>query len=180
MQYFLKHKFDDIGWAEFGQDVETSILTQDFSKFSQPECDTLKKVKALDLSQYKIEIDFGWFKLIGYIDTISKDFSLLKDFKTASIKSKEKYYKDEYEQAYIYAIGIKEQVGFYPKIEIEIIERLGNAYKGGRPALSVGTEVWVVDKEMTKEIEEKLRDKIVKVAEEISNYYQTFLKLNNH
>lgn len=178
LHYFLKEKFDDIGWAEFGHSVENGIITKDYGEFTPTEIETLKKVEAYDLAQYEVRINFDEFYLKGYIDTIDKDLTKLKDYKTASKTSKEKYYKDEYVQILYYGIGIKEQTGNYPEMVVEIIERNGNAFKGGRPALSVGTEIWRVEKTLSEEKEKELREHIIKVANEISEYYNVFLKLN--
>lgn len=178
LHYFLKEKFEDIGWAEFGHSVESGIITKNYSEFTPTEIETLKKVEAYDLTQYEVRINFDEFYLKGYIDTIDKDLTKLKDYKTASKTSKEKYYKDEYSQILYYGIGIKEQTGNYPEMVVEIIERYGNAFRGGRPALSVGNEIWRVKKELTEEKEKELREYIIKTANEISEYYQVFLKLN--
>ena len=177
-QYFLKAKFDDIGWAEFGHMVENGIITKDYSKFTPAEIETLKRIEAYELSQYEVKIDFGDFYLKGYIDTINSDKSKIKDFKTASNNSKDKYYKDDYKQIQYYGIGIKEETGTYPEMIVEIIEREGNAYRGGAGGLKVGNNIWKVEKYLTPELEEEIRKHIREVAEEISSYYQVFLKLN--
>lgn len=178
LHYFLKEKFEDIGWAEFGHDVEEAIVTKDYGKFTSQEVETLEKIEVFDKTQYEVRINFDDFYLKGYIDTIDAELTKLKDYKTASATSKDKYYKDEYVQILYYGIGIKEQTGNYPEMEVEIIERNGNAFRGGRPALSVGKEIWRVKKELTEEKEKELREYIQKIANEISEYYQVFLKLN--
>ena len=72
----------------------------------------------------------------------------------------------------------KEETGTYPEMIVEIIEREGNAYRGGAGGLKVGNNIWKVEKYLTPELEEELRKHIREVAEEISSYYQVFLKLN--
>lgn len=178
LHYFLKEKFEDIGWAEFGHDCESAIVTKDYGKFTPEEVETLEKIEVFDKTQYEVRINFPDFYLKGYIDTIDDGLTKLKDYKTASESSKEKYYKDDYVQILYYGIGVKEQTGSYPEMEVEIIERHGNAFRGGRPALSVGNEIWRVKKELTEDKEKELREYIEKVANEISDYYQVFLKLN--
>lgn len=177
-QYFLKAKFEDIGWAEFGHDVEDAIVTKDYGKFTPEEVKTLEKVEVFDKTQYEIRVNFSDFYLKGYIDTIDDKLTKLKDYKTASESSKDKYYKDDYVQILYYGIGVKDQTGNYPEMEVEIIERNGNAFRGGRQSLSVGKEIWRIKKELTEEKEHELREYIKKVAEEISSYYQVFLRLN--
>lgn len=179
LQYFLKEKFDDVGWAEFGHDVEEAIVSRDYSKFTNDEIKTLQKVEAYELHQYEVKINFDNFYFKGYIDTISEDLSKLKDFKTGSEKSKEKYSQEDYKQILYYGIGVKEITGIYPELSVEIIERKGNAFTGGRSALSVGNNIWVVEKHLTKDDEDKFKNEIKTKAYEISEYYKVFIKLNN-
>lgn len=177
-QYFLKAKFEDTGWAQFGHECEDSIVTKNYSNFTPTEIATLEKVEAYDLTQYEVRVDFGDFYLKGYIDTIDNGLTKLKDYKTASANSKEKYYKDEYVQILYYGMGIKQITGKYPEMVVEIIERNGNAFRGGRNVLTVGNEIWRIEKTLTEDKESELREYIREIANEISEYYQVFLKLN--
>ena len=58
------------------------------------------------------------------------------------------------------------------------ISRLGNGFKGGRDVLKVGEHVWFIEKEINKERLEILKNKIITTANEISEYYTVFQKLN--
>lgn len=188
LHYFMGIDFPDMGWGEFGQDVEDAILTQDFSKFSEEETNTLKKVEVLPVSQYKVYVNFYdeegsslLFYVYGLIDNASEDLSYIKDFKTASANSKAKYYtKDGYKQLDLYAMGILEKTGVLPtKILVDIIERSGNAFKGGRAVLKVGNETWQVDREIPTEDEMvELRKYVLRTATEVASYKDVFDLIN--
>jgi len=104
---------------------------------------------------------------------------LIRDYKTASDKSRAKYYEPTYKQLDIYALETLKSKGFIPELELCIIERTGNAFNGGgREALKVGKEIWwhtvKTDKTRLKKIEKGIRETV----KEISEYYKVFLKMN--
>lgn len=79
----------------------------------------------------------------------------------------------------MYALAIRNIHGFIPqKLEVVCIERLGNGFKGGRDVMTVGKEIWYINKETNNEKLDKLYDDILKTAKEISSYWEVFCKLN--
>lgn len=179
--YFLGEKYPDRGgFGEFGEDVEAYITKRERAdKFTPQELTLLEGIKPLGNFQKEIRIPFDGFYLKGYIDDTSDDGSIIRDYKTASEKSKEKYGKDDYWQLDVYALDYYTRTGQLPnKLELYIIERLGNGFKGGRSAMSVGERKWHVLRQTSIERLDKLKASIASTAEEISAYYQVFLKLN--
>lgn len=178
-KYLLRESYPQNAYGSFGQDVECYVRKQGCEeRFSDEEKKTLDQVEPLGIYEYKVEVDFGDFVLEGYIDDMTEDHSIYRDYKTASENSKEKLYKDDYEQLDIYALYSLRENGFIPIIELCIIERMGNAYAGGREALKVGENIWWHRKKIDKEGLETLDKKIRQTAEEISEYYKVFQKVN--
>lgn len=180
--YFLGYTFPDVGWGEFGQDVEDYIGARaKADRFSIKEKETLNKVKPLGVLSDKFEIDYGEFVFTGIIDDRSNDWDKIRDYKTASKNSKKQYYEDDYVQLDLYALKALEETGIIPELEVCIIERKGNAnFGGGRDALTVGDNIWYVPKKTSEERLETLKQTIFKAVCEISDYYKLFLKLNKN
>lgn len=177
-KYFFKEQYEDIGWNAFGNKVENALMTQDFKDFSKQEIATLKKVKVLPVWQQKIMIPLqGGIYLLGFIDNNTADFSHIRDYKTASSNSKEQYYSDDYEQVDIYAEGIRQITGKFPtKIDVVIIERKGNPYQ--KQPLTVGENVWIVDKQVNADRIGGIMENVNKTAQEIADHYEIFRELN--
>ena len=178
--YFLNMKFKDKGWGEFGKDVESYIENQkNKNKFTKKELVTLDKIEPLGVFQEEFEIDMGEFVLVGIIDDRKQDWSIIRDYKTASANSKKQYEDKSYKQLKLYSLKALEVTGKLPKIEIVVIERKGNCmWKGGRDVLTVGKEIWNIEQTVTMEELEDLKTDIVKVATEISDLYKMYIKLN--
>lgn len=184
LNYFLGQTWEDKnGFAQFGTEVEDVICGKEGSeaKFTKGELILLKCIKPLGLFQQEIKIPFDGFYIKGFIDDCTPDYTKIRDYKTASLNSSKKYYDDDYDQLDVYAMGVKAITGELPKaLEVVCIERLGNGFRGGRNVMSVGNEVWYIPRTTSKERQEKLKEKITKTAQEISEYYKVFLKLNKN
>ena len=179
LSYFYKVNFPDVGFGGFGGKVGIALEEGDFSAFSTSEIDTLRKVERLDIFEKEIRIPFDGFYLVDYIDTCTEDLKYIKDYKTASHSSKEKYYTDDYKQLMIYAKGVHCEKGYYPeRMNVEIIERKGNAFNGGIDALSLGENIWIVEKEISAEKIEEVAKYVEKTALEISEYWSVWKKIN--
>ncbi len=180
VKYFLGYKFADKGWAEFGNDVEDYICKREKSeKFKEEEKKVLNKIEPLGIFQDKFEIDFGDFTLNGIIDDRAEDWSKIIDYKTCSLKSLQQYKTDDYTQMDFYAMKAIEVTGNIPEMEVCAVERLGNCYyEGGREVLTVGENIWRVDRCTTQERLELLKEDLFLVVYQISELYKVFLKTN--
>jgi len=176
----LGEKYEDMGWGQFGNEVQEYIQERKHSdNFDQEEKAVLETIQPLDIYEEEFFIDFGTFKLLGYKDDVKKDYSLIRDYKTASENSKAKYYTDEYKQLDIYALDTYKKHSFIPELELCIIERTGNPFKGGgRDVLKVGKQVWWHKRETNLQRLNKIEQGIIKSVKEISDYYKVFLKIN--
>lgn len=180
--YFLGEEFIDKGFGIFGKEVESYIVDRkEIKKFDDREREVLDKIIPLDIHQKEIRIQYPGFYVLGYIDDCTADYKHIRDYKTCSINSGKKYATDEYWQLYLYAIGIHQELGYYPdKIEVCCIERSGNPFKGGgRNVLAVGNSHWMIEKELTPTIITNINSIIESTANEISDYYKIFKILNN-
>lgn len=180
LEYFFGEDFGDMGWAEFGQDVEDYItIKESANKFTDAEKKVMDSIKTLGVFQKEIEINFEDFYLKGFIDDMTEDFMHIRDYKSASDNSRKQYYKDDYWQLDVYGMWVKQEKGKLPeKADVVIVERAGNCFRGGgRKVLSVKNEVWYHDRELTEERQEILKNKILTTAQEISDAYKVFLKM---
>lgn len=179
-QYFLGFSFEDKGWAEFGHDVEDYITKRDKeSKFNDKEKYTLDKIETLGVFQKEIEVDFGDFILLVIIDDMLENMSRIRDYKTGSSNSCERYRKDDYCQMDVYALAIFKKFGIMPEAEVCAIERKGNCmFGGGRKALTVGDQIWYIPREITEERLEWLENDIRETVQEISENFKVFKKIN--
>lgn len=203
-KYFLGACWPDAGWAEFGQDVEDYICYRDYSEvlidaidlerkergdktlkeifncFTDEEKNTLQKVEPLGLFQEEIKIwIFDNVYVKGFIDDATKGLSKLRDYKTASERSKQRYYKPEYKQLNIYGLYGYEKTGIIPELEVCIIERKGNCFgmENRRDLLSVGDRIWYLPIETNLESLLSTKSYMKKVVEDISEMYKLFLKM---
>lgn len=180
LNYFFDEEFPDMGWAQFGEEVEGYICKRDFKEaFSPEERKVLDTIQPLGRFQHQFILRFDGFGLLGYIDDATEDFIHIRDYKTCSVSSSKRYYKDDYYQLDIYAMWVQQHLGFLPEVlEVLMIERTGNPYKGGgRSVLKVGGEVWSHYRETSQERINFLREDIKKVAEEISQTWEVFQKM---
>lgn len=180
--YFLGYTFPDIGWGQFGEEVESYIAKREQAdKFTDAEKEVLNKIKPLDFQSDKFSIDYGQFELYGIIDDRSKDWTQIRDYKTASKNSKKQYETDDYVQLDLYALKAVEVTGIIPELEVCVIERKGNAnFGGGREALTVGDNVWYIPKKTSEARLDALKKEVFRTVVEISEYYKLFLKLNEN
>ena len=176
-KYFLNEKYTDYGWGQFGNEVQEYIQERKCPEcFNDQEKEVLDKIEVFGEPEVEMIIDFDSFVLLGFKDEESKDKKLIRDYKTASMSSKQKYFKEDYFQLDVYALHTYKELGFIPKIELCIIERGGNAFKGGRKSLTVGTEVWYHTVQTSKDRLKLVENYILETVEEISDYYKIFKK----
>lgn len=180
-RYFFGYNFGDKGWAEFGNDVEDYICSRGSSdKFNDKEKLVMEQVETLGVFQDSFEIDFGDFVFFGIIDDRLDDWSIIRDYKTASKSSSEKYKQDDYVQLDFYAMKSIEINGEIPKMEVCVIERKGNCmFMGGREVLTVGDNIWYYSRATNMDRIESLKDDLFKVVKDISDHYKLYLKINN-
>ena len=178
--YMLGEEYPDWGWGQFGTEVEDYICERKGADlFTDAEKATMEKVVPLGNFQVPIAIDFGDFIFTGYKDDANDDESILRDYKTASARSKEQYYGDGYKQLDLYALDTFKKTGKLPdELQVTIIERNGNAFRGGREVLTVGENIWEVQREVDKVRIDSMENLIVETAKEISEYYKVFKELN--
>jgi len=178
--YFLGYRFPDVGWGEFGEQVESYITERRFGDwFTEEEKKVMNRIEPLGLFQYEVELKLDGFNILGYIDDAKPDFSRIRDYKTGSISSLGQYKKAEYYQTDIYSAAIKQMHGITPEAEVCSIERKGNCmYGGGRANLSVGNEINYIPRIITDERMDFIVEDITKAAKEISEWYEIFMQFN--
>lgn len=177
-RYFFKEKFLGNKYTEKGNDVGEALEHNDFSAFDKDEQKTLKTVPRYDDFERKIKLWFDKdFYVVGYIDTSTSDCKKIADYKTGIIESvRSKYDSDDYIQLEIYSAAIEQETGSLPElVSVIIIERTGNAFQG--ETLKIGDRWEEVIKNVTPERIIEVKEYILEIVKEISEYYKVFLKL---
>ena len=179
-QYFFGEKFEGNAYTDFGSKVGEALEKNDFSAFDKKHHDFLKTIPRYDEFEREVRYNFDGFYLLGFIDSNTKDFKKILDYKTGNIeKKKPEYESDDYTQIHLYAGAIKQETGKLPKNgSVILIQREGNAFRGEE--LTIGDRYVVIDKNISlKEVKKVISD-VEKIAKEISDYYKVFLKLKGH
>lgn len=180
LQYFFGEEYPDMGWAQFGSEVEEYICERKHGdKFTDMEKVLLESIEPLGVFQKEILIEYDGFGVLGYIDDATKDFKHIRDYKTCSKNSSKKYYKEDYYQLDLYAMWVEQAFGYLPDtMEVLMIEREGNPFKGGgRDVLQVGMEHWSHFRHTNRERLNWLREDIRRTAYEISRAWEIYQKM---
>lgn len=130
--YILGKKFEGNEYTDFGGKVGAALELGRFNEFSKQETEILKKVTRLDEFERKTTLNYKeGFYVLGFIDTNSKDFTRIIDYKTGGLKKEDQYKSKDYTQLQIYALSLRQETGVTPeKASVEFIRRGGNAFKG--------------------------------------------------
>ena len=176
-------------YSDFGSKVGEALENNDFSGFTKKEQEFLKTVTRYDQFEREVKLEMDGFYVKGFIDsnTLARKTKNKKqvevvdkilDYKTGEIeKRKADYESDDYIQIPIYAAAIQQDTGSLPKeCSVVLIQRNGNAFAGEE--LTLGDEYITIDKVVTQEVVDTVRKDVQETTEEISEYYELFLKLN--
>jgi hypothetical protein len=176
-QYFLGEGFDGNQYTDLGKKVGEALENNDFSDFSRDERKLLLQLPRLDSFERMIRLEFPeGFYIKGFIDTNSSDFKHIIDYKTGDMGKRTEYDNDDYYQLEIYALALEQETGVLPdKAEVVLIERLGNAFKG--ETLVLGSQFEIIDRSLDVFRLETVRQDVLKIALEISEYYEAFKQL---
>ena len=171
--YFLGDRFDGNAYTEFGTKVGEALENDKYKGFSKKEKKTLKKATRLDEFERRIELDFGPFFVLGFIDTNNKKGTKLIDYKTGAMDKVAVYEADSYDQLAIYAAAMWQETGVQPKTaHVELIKRFGNPHKS--EPLLVGKKVAKIEKDISPERIDKVCEDILKSAKDISYHFKVF------
>ena len=80
--YILGKPFEGNEYTDFGSKVGEALENNDFKGFKKSEQTTLKNVIRLDEFEREVRLNYEGFYVLGFIDTNSKDFSKIIDYKT--------------------------------------------------------------------------------------------------
>lgn len=176
-QYFLGDKFEGNAYTDFGKKIGEALENNDFSNFNKKEHELLKTIPRYDEFEREVRLQRDGFYVLGYIDSNTSDCIKILDYKTGDMDKEAVYVSDDYSQLYIYAAALEQELGALPKkASVVLIERLGNPFKGDK--LVLGDKYVTIDKKITKKAIKDVVNKVDRVADEISDLYEVFLKLN--
>lgn len=185
--YFLKISLPSGIFAEFGSACGEYIESKGVGTVPNTDrlCDTdveiLGGIEYPENSIYEdlIVIDMGEFVIEGYADRciyLPENELIVEDFKTGSIAKKGGFYaSQDYMQTKLYAFE-KENLGYKIKdCKVLMLDRAGNGSEK-HPIRLTGKTQYIPTPYNRKEVEKYLK-KIKFVAKDISDCYQTYLKI---
>lgn len=192
LQYFLGEKQDDNIFALYGGQAGSYIgnfaqkLPLKQEEFYMLSDDDIKFLESLDYPkkatyEEEIVIDLGDFVVQGFIDRceyLTKKSVGVLDFKTGNLDKKvDDYASQDYGQTTLYCLA-KELEGCEIKYsQVMLLGRKGNG-RQGHPLRLSGDKI-LIDTPYSKDRADKLIKSFQETAQEISFYYNTFLKLQN-
>ena len=74
-QYIIGKPFEGNAYTDFGTKVGEALEKDNYSDFSINEKETLKKVTRLDLFERRTILNCKGFYIVGYIDSLTSDFT---------------------------------------------------------------------------------------------------------
>ncbi len=170
-RYILGEKFEGNAYTDFGSKVGEALEKGDFLNFTKIECKTLIQCERLDEFEKEVKLCFDGFYVTGYIDTNTKDYSKIIDYKTGGENKEHQYKEESYTQLCYYALALRQQYGITPDTaQVSFIRRKGNAYKGQK--LKVSNEVVVIDVDISLERLKKVYWETITLAKEIELFYK--------
>lgn len=185
-QYFFGEDFSGMSdYMDFGSKVGNALEKNDFSEFTKEEQKFLKTIPRYDQFEREINLQMDGYFVKGFIDTNTTEntekgelVKKIADYKTGEIEKKEsEYASDDYIQLDIYAASIQQETGVLPEeVSVFLIDRTGNAFKG--EPLRLGERYITITKKVDDKRVKAVMNEVNKIAQEISEYYQVFLKLN--
>lgn len=185
-QYFFGEDFSGMSdYMDFGSKVGNALEKNDFSEFTKEEQKFLKTIPRYDQFEREINLQMDGYFVKGFIDTNTTEntekgelVKKIADYKTGEIEKKElEYASDDYIQLDIYAASIQQETGVLPEeVSVFLIDRTGNAFKG--EPLRLGERYITITKKVDDKRVKVVMNEVNKIAQEISEYYQVFLKLN--
>lgn len=185
-QYFFGEDFSGMSdYIDFGSKVGNALEKNDFSEFTKEEQKFLKTIPRYDQFEREINLQMDGYFVKGFIDTNTTEntekgelVKKIADYKTGEIEKKEsEYASDDYIQLDIYAASIQQETGVLPEeVSVFLIDRTGNAFKG--EPLRLGERYITITKKVDDKRVKVVMNEVNKIAQEISDYYQVFLKLN--
>ena len=168
--YIEDKPFKGNQYTDFGNRVGKALEHNDFCLFKKSEQTTLKKVKRLDEFERMVKLNYEGFYIVGFIDTNSKDFTKIIDYKTGGFNKEFQYAEPSYNQLCLYALSLRQETGITPSLaSVEFIRRNGNAFKG--EALTVGDEVISIPVDISLERLKTVYWDTLKTAKEIEKFY---------
>jgi hypothetical protein len=167
-------------YGAFGHLIGEAFENNDYSAFNEEEKAFMLDTPSYDEFEREIKWELDGFYMKGFIDTNTKPKKYVEhliDYKTGDIdKRRPEYESDDYIQLDIYSGALQQEFGKLPDTaKVVLIGRSGNAFAG--EPLNLTNERATIDKEITKERIEQVKEQVQEIAKEISLLYTTFLKL---
>ena len=143
------------------------------------DCSVIDSIERPENARYESEIviDRGWFVIQGFSDRefFHQDGLIIEDLKTGAISSKASFYgSEDYQQTTLYAHQRNLEGYNIIGSRVILLDRKGNGQE--KYPLRLTGEVEYIDTPYSVERAEKFLNKFDRVAEEIAEYYSTYLK----
>jgi len=172
--YINGRPFEGNAYTDFGSKVGNALENNYFEGFKPHEVETLKKCIRLDEFERMTTLNYNDFYVLGFIDSNSKDYKTIIDYKTGGNKKEFQYSQPEYLQLCYYALSLRQETGVTPeKAYVNFIRREGNAFRGQELTVSKEAPL-LIDVDISYNRLKNVYWETIKIAEEISKLFDTY------
>lgn len=155
-------------YSDFGNKVGGALEENNFNFFSENEKEILKKVPRLDHFERKVELNFKNFFVKGFIDTCDSHYTEIIDYKTGKEGNEEVYKNKSYTQLQIYAMALKQELGYLPlTAKVVFITRTDDFKVADKPPIEIEIDI---SKDRLREVYFETLDTTRKIAEFYKKY----------
>lgn len=173
-QYFANISLDAGCYANFGTKVGEARETGDYSGFTPQEQEFLKTIPRHEKCVYEREInlDFGDFILLGYIDEFINDNEVV-DNKSGSKGKQALYTSEDYIQTVLYTKALLNEGYDVKKMGVNFFLRGGSHFK---PPLHLTGHYEYIPLEYNEERWKFAENKVRKTVSQISESFKIYKK----
>jgi hypothetical protein len=157
-------------YLDFGGYISRIIEDKTIDQEPQDVQDVLAKIPTLDIAEMPANLDFGAFKVIGFIDNASLDASDLLEYKTGVMWSQAKV--DKHWQLDTYAAAVYQKYQIIPRVRLTSME----TKEGANGEIKFTGKVKTFERKIVKKDIENVMDYYRRTAQEISDHYKMFLE----
>lgn len=177
--YFLDIRNEGNIFTSYGSLCGNYFEKKENGGLTDFDCSVIDNIERPENAKYESEIvvDRGWYVIQGFSDRefFHQDGLIVEDLKTGAISSKALYYgSEDYQQTTLYAYQRDVEGHNILGSRVILLDRKGNGQE--KYPLRLTGDVKYIDTPYSLDRAEKFLKKFDDVAEQISEYYSTYLK----
>lgn len=148
----------------------------------------LNRIPRYQYKEFRIELEVGGIRFLGVLDSFSKRRKRILEFKTGKVPWDEKR-TSKHDQLVVYSLLVKEKFGkvdprcrlvWIPTRNKTVVDQVGTRMMEteSRDIELIDTKPLLFTRRISERERKEMKQMIVKCAQEISDDYQSYLKIN--